>query len=365
MTRFNNDREFIKLKQNLKNLSMQELKDWLSEQGIAPYRNTQIFKWLYLRLVSDFSEMTDLSKDLRNILSEKFYIDSLKEIEKAESSDGTKKYLFELEDGHYVESVLIPEKDRSTLCISTQVGCAQGCRFCMTAKGGFIRNLSQSEITGQIVEVRRDIIKSDDSDGLDLKNIVFMGMGEPLANLKNVAGALEIITNGDCGLKFSHRRVTVSTCGLVPKFQELAKTTRANLAVSLNATEDATRDELMPVNRSFPLEALMDACRKYPLDPRQKITFEYILIKGVNDSMADARRLSKILHGVKAKINLIPFNEHEGSEFRTPDEGRIHEFLQFLLDKGYTAIIRKSKGRDIAAACGQLSANARSRKNQT
>lgn len=352
------------MKQNIKNVSMQELKNWLQEKGIAQYRSTQIFKWLYLRLVSDFSEMTDLSKDFRTALDNEFFIESLKERERAESSDGTKKYLFELADGHYIESVLIPEKDRSTLCISTQVGCAQGCKFCMTAKGGFIRNLSQSEITGQIIEVRRDIIKSGAEDGLDLKNIVFMGMGEPLANLKNVAGALEIITNGDCGLKFSHRRVTVSTCGLVPKFRELAATTRANLAVSLNATENATRDELMPINRSWPIEALMDACRKYPLDPRQKITFEYILIKGVNDSMADARRLSKILHGVKAKINLIPFNEHQGSDFKTPDEGRIHEFLQFLLDKGYTAIIRKSKGRDIAAACGQLSANARSRKSQ-
>lgn len=352
------------MKQDIANLSMQEMREWLDNKGIQPYRSAQIFKWLYLRLVSDFSQMTDLSKDLRALLEEDFTIGALKNIETAESSDGTKKYLFELEDGNYVESVLIPEKDRSTLCISSQVGCAQGCKFCMTAKAGFIRNLTQSEITGQIVEIRREIMKSGNEDTLDLKNIVFMGMGEPLANLTNVSRALEIITNGDCGLKFSHRRVTVSTCGLVPKFQDLARMTRANLAVSLNATEDSTRDMLMPINRTFPIDSLMDACKKYPLDPRQKITFEYILIKDLNDSMADARRLSRLLHGVKAKINLIIFNEHPGSEFKRPDNRRIQEFLQFLLDKGYTAIIRKSKGGDIAAACGQLSANARSREKE-
>ncbi|WP_027358200.1 23S rRNA (adenine(2503)-C(2))-methyltransferase RlmN [Desulforegula conservatrix] len=352
------------MKQDIKNLSMQEMRDWLKETGLEPYRSTQIFKWLYLRLVSDFSEMTDLSKDLRTKLAEKFVIGALKTIETAESTDGTKKYLFQLEDGNYIESVLIPGKDRSTLCISSQVGCAQGCRFCMTAKAGFIRNLTQSEITDQIVEVRREIIKSDCPDDLDLKNIVFMGMGEPLANLENVSKALEIITNGDCGLKLSHRRVTVSTCGLVPKFQDLAKMTRANLAISLNATDDDTRDMLMPINKSFPLKTLIDACKRYPLDPRQKITFEYILIRDLNDSMADARRITSLLHGVKAKINLIPYNESPGSEFKRPDDSRINGFLQFLLDKGYTAIIRKSKGADIAAACGQLSANARSRQER-
>lgn len=340
---------------------MQEMKDWLSERGLAPYRSTQIFKWLYLRLAKDFSEMTDLSKELRSALQQEFYIGSLESVETAESSDGTKKYLFRLDDGNFVESVLIPEKDRSTLCISSQVGCAQGCKFCVTAKAGFIRNLTQSEITGQIIEIRRKVLENANDESLDLKNIVFMGMGEPLANLSSVSRALEIITNGDCGLKFSHRRVTVSTCGLVPKFQELARNSRANLAVSLNATEDQTRDMLMPVNKTFPLDVLIDACKRFPLDPRQKITFEYILIRGINDSMADARRMSRLLHGVKAKINLIPYNESPGSEFKRPSDSRIQEFLQFLLDKGYTAIIRKSKGADIAAACGQLSANARSR----
>jgi 23S rRNA (adenine2503-C2)-methyltransferase len=236
------------------------------------------------------------------------------------------------------------EGGRNTLCISTQVGCAMQCSFCLTGTFGLERNLATGEIVNQVCAVRKDY---------SVDNIVLMGMGEPLHNLENVISALKILYASK-GFDYGPRRVTLSTAGLVPEMLELGQRIKVNLAVSLNATTDGVRDELMPVNRRYPLSELMQACRQFPLAPSQRITFEYILIRGVNDSQADAKRLVKLLHGIKAKVNLIPFNEHAGSAFQTPDEYAIRAFQTYLLDRQIVAIRRAGKGLDISAACGQL-----------
>ena len=269
-----------------------------------------------------------------------------------QSRDGSKKFLFRLIDGNHIETVLIPEKNHHTLCISTQVGCAQNCKFCLTARGGFVRNLSPGEIIAQVRDVRAAMAHPE-----HLKNIVLMGMGEPLANYSNVIKALDTMRNGDHGLKISARKITISTAGLVPKLADLGRDTDVNLAISLNASDNKTRSMLMPINRRYPIEELIRACRQYPLAPRREITFEYILINGVNDSMEDADRLAGLLRPVKAKVNLIPFNEHPDSAFRRPEEQTVDRFLERLHQAGYTAIVRYSKGQDISAACGQLRAN--------
>ncbi len=336
---------------NIHELDHDQLNDWCRSLGIEPYRAKQVMRWIYTRGADDFEEMTDIAKSVRKLLAERFFISSL-EIKKVENAhDGSRKYLFGLSDGNGIETVLIPEKNHYTLCISTQVGCAMGCRFCMTAKTGLIRNLTRGEIIGQVLGVQKDI-----GGDKRLKNIVLMGMGEPLAHYSPVGSALQHITNNDTGLGFSNRRVTLSTSGMVSKFEDLARDTRVRLAVSLNASDDKTRSLLMPINRTYPLEQLIDACARYPLTPRDKITFEYILIRDVNDSPEDALRLSKLLRPVKAKINLIPFNPHPASEFERPEEERILNFQAVLCQKNYTAMIRRSKGSDISAACGQLSA---------
>ncbi|MBU1169810.1 MAG: 23S rRNA (adenine(2503)-C(2))-methyltransferase RlmN [Proteobacteria bacterium] len=346
-------------KKDIKEISQKKLADWLQENGEKPYRAGQVFKWLYLRQTDSFDEMTDLSKNTREILKNNFSIHRLEKSNTEISSDGTIKYLFRLEDGEYTECVLIPGKNRYTLCISSQVGCAQGCRFCLTARGGFKRNLTSGEIVSQIRDILHDIPKKEGEPDTakSFQNIVFMGMGEPLANFSNVSDALEIIMDSDYGLKFSSRKITLSTCGLVERFNDLGDRFGVNLAVSLNATDNETRTSLMPVNRIYPIEKLIDACARFPMTKREKITFEYILIKGINDSEKNALDLAKLLAPVKAKINLIPFNEFEGCEFKTPDEETILNFLSILHDKGYTAIVRKSMGKDISAACGQLRAN--------
>jgi 23S rRNA (adenine2503-C2)-methyltransferase len=346
-------------KKDLKEFSQKKLAEWLQEKGEKPYRAGQIFKWVYLRQSDSFDEMTDLSKITREILKNNFTINRLEKANTETSADGTKKYLFRLEDGEYTECVLIPGKGRYTLCISSQVGCAQGCRFCLTARGGFKRNLTSGEIVSQIRDILHDLPKKEGEPDTAkaFQNIVFMGMGEPLSNYKNVFNALEIIMDTDYGLKFSSRKVTLSTCGLIDRFTELGERFGVNLAVSLNATNNETRSELMPINRIYPLEKLLDACMTFPMAKREKITFEYILIKSVNDSEKNARELCRILAPVKAKINLIPFNEFDGCEFKTPSEETVQSFLSILHDKGYTAIVRKSMGQDISAACGQLRAN--------
>ncbi len=339
------------LKPDIKEFTKEELTLWFQEKGIQAYRTTQIMRWIYLKRVDSFDEMTDISKNNRQLLSTNFSF-SKPEIKQIESSaDGSKKYLFGLHDGNSIETVLIPEKNHYTLCISTQVGCAMGCQFCMTAKSGLIRNLSQAEIINQVLGTLKDVTGEK-----RLTNIVLMGMGEPLANYENVIRAIRILTDNDSGLQFSTRRVTLSTCGLINRFDELGRDTKINLAISLNATDNQTRSRLMPINKRYPLEELIDACARYRMAPRNKITFEYILIQGINDSIEDAHRLTTLLKPVKAKINLIPFNEHPGSEFKRPEESVILKFQEVLHQKNYTAIIRRSKGRDISAACGQLSA---------
>jgi len=338
-------------KTDILNLTREQLVDWLTGRDIAAYRADQIQKWIYLRQVDDFELMTDISKEIRGQLSQHFVVGRLG-VERIEKSrDGSRKYLFRLNDGRHIETVLIPERDHDTLCVSSQVGCAQGCLFCLTAAGGFERNLTRAEIIAQVRDIKNEL---DDPERL--RNIVFMGMGEPLANYKHLVSALGAVTDNDTGLRFAGRRVTVSTAGLVPKIVALGRDTKVNLAVSLNATDNPSRSRLMPINRTYPLEALLEACRQYPLQPGRRITFEYILIKGINDSLDDARRLVKLLQPIRCKINLIPFNPHEGCEFERPSEAAIKAFYDILFAKNYTVIIRRSKGQDISAACGQLRA---------
>ena len=334
---------------NIMELTKDQLVSWLKDHDIEAYRAKQIMKWIYFRQADDFEIMTDIKKEFRQLFSLNFRIDRLEKKQIETSHDGSRKYLLKLFDGQCIESVLIPEKNYYTLCISSQVGCAQGCSFCLTAKGGFVRNLTKGEILAQVRDIMNDL-----NDSEKLKNIVMMGMGEPLANYKNVVGAINIITDARCGLAFSNNKVTLSTAGLAPRLLDLSRDTNVNLAISLNATDNKTRDMLMPINKKYPLEILLDACRKYMLHPRQSIMFEYILLKNINDSPDDANRLANLLRSIKAKINLIPFNEYEGSEFKQPEEDVISNFKEILRKNNYIVVIRRSKGRDISAACGQL-----------
>lgn len=336
---------------NILELSKERIASWLGDQGIASYRANQILKWIYLRQADRFDLMTDIAKDIRSLLEEQFTIGRL-QIENIETSiDGSRKYLFKLADAKYIESVLIPERDHYTLCISSQVGCAQNCRFCLTASGGFQRNLSKAEILSQVRDIKNDL-----KDSTLLSNLVFMGMGEPLANYKNLVAAIELITDNSLGLGFAARRVTVSTAGLVSRLADLGADTRVNLAVSLNAADNATRSRLMPINRKFPIEKLLKACEHFPLRGGRRITIEYVLLKDVNDSVKDAERLARLLRPIKSKINLIPFNAHEGCRYQRPGEDTILRFQKVLIDHNYTVMIRQSKGQDISAACGQLAA---------
>lgn len=338
-------------KPDIKDISGPRLMAWLNSVGAAPYRYGQIMRWICQRQLDDFDAMTDLNKDLRRRLADHFVIRRLKAVGGIMSRDGAQKYLYELSDGQRIETVLIPERGHYTLCISTQAGCAMGCRFCMTAQGGFIRNLTRGEILSQV----RDVLHTLDA-AQSLTNIVLMGMGEPLVNYENVVSALNTLTDNQAGFAFAGKRITLSTAGWVPRMHDLGRDTSVNLAVSLNATTNAVRDRIMPINRKYPLEVLLETCRTYPLRPHRRITFEYILLKDVNDSEADARRLSRLLAPIKAKINLIPFNVHPGAEFERPSDAVIQRFRQVLIDKHHTAIVRYSKGQDIAAACGQLRA---------
>jgi 23S rRNA (adenine2503-C2)-methyltransferase len=338
-------------KQNILDLDRNELIAWLNDQGIEPYRADQILKWIYLRQADRFDLMTDIAKDIRPLLEDHFTIGRLQKEKVEISKDGSQKYLFKLEDGKRIESVLIPERDHYTLCISSQAGCAQDCRFCLTARGGFQRNLSKAEIVSQVRDIMNEV-----EDSMPLSNLVFMGMGEPLANYKNLVDAIEVITDSSSGLGFAGRRVTVSTAGLVSRLAALGRDTNVNLAVSLNATDNDTRNRLMPINRKFPIEKLLEACQRFPLPGGRRITFEYVLLKEVNDSVEDAQRLVKLLRPIKSKINLIPFNPYEGCQYQRPDEDTILRFQKILIDKNYTVMIRRSKGQDINAACGQLAA---------
>jgi 23S rRNA (adenine2503-C2)-methyltransferase len=350
MIAFGNGR-MISSKPNIKSFTPDELALRLVAMGLKKYRAAQVFEWIYRNHATTFEEMTNIAKAERGLLATAFIISFLSKLQEERSADGTRKFLFGLEDAHTIESVLIPDEDRLTLCISSQVGCAQACRFCLTGKSGFTRNLKAYEISDQVLEISR-ILRSEGGRGIT--NIVLMGMGEPLANFDEVIRALKIITWGR-GLGFSPRRVTLSTDGLVPEIERLGKSgVRVNLAISLNATTDEVRNRIMPVNRRYPIQELVAACKRFPLEPRRRITFEYVMLKDVNDTQDDALRLAKLLKGIKCKVNLIPFNPFPGSEFGRPDDAAVRRFQKILLDHQYTALVRESRGRDISAACGQL-----------
>lgn len=337
------------MKIDLKDLNAYEMEEWAVGMGLETYRGRQVRNWLMKRLAGSFNEMSDLPKSLRTLLNEKADITHLEKFKTLVSKDGTKKYLFKLTDGLFIESVLIPERDHFTLCISSQAGCAMGCRFCLTAEQGLKRNLKSSEIIDQVIQVKRSM---DDPDRLT--NIVLMGMGEPLANYDAVLKAIRNLISND-GMNFSHRKVTLSTCGLIPQMKQLGKDITVNLAISLNAADNETRSFLMPINRKYPLESLISACRVFLLPNRRMITFEYILIKDINDSDEDALKLASLLSGIRSKINLIPLNPFPGSDQSPPSLENTLHFQKTLINNHFTAIIRKSKGRDIMAACGQLS----------
>ncbi len=335
-------------KLNLKTLDKAGISRFVESLGLPRYRADQLIRWLYKNYAVDIDEITEFSKDLRNILRDVAYVSNIELVKQVNSKDKTGKFLFSLEDKQQIESVLIPDEDRFTLCISSQVGCAMGCLFCQTARCGLVRNLKSHEIVDQIIAVNRII------NPAKVTNIVLMGMGEPLANFDEVVDALWMIVQL---LGISKRKITLSTAGIVPKLLLLPqKAPEINLAISLNATTDEVRNEIMPVNKRYPIKSLIDACKKYPLQPGRRITFEYVMIDGRNDSPEDAYRLVKLLSGIRCKVNLIPINPYPGCELkRSPDE-KIIAFQKILLKSNLRAFIRESRGQDILAACGQLRA---------
>lgn len=337
------------MKPNVADLSSKDLSRFLAEHHHSTYRVKQIWQWLYQKRATTFGEMTNLSRELRELLIHHFVISRLQILRRAESRDGTVKFLFGLADGESIESVLIPEATRLTLCISTQAGCAFGCAFCATAVLGLKRNLTSSEIVDQILEVSRTL-----PDKRRITHVVLMGMGEPLANYDQTLRALQIISDSHWGIGISPRRVTLSTVGLVPQIEKLMAETKVNLAISLHAANNELRGRLMPVNRKYSLARLMDCCRSLPIPRRKRITFEYVLLRGVNDSDQHARELAKLLRGIPSKINVIPFNPHPGSEFLRPTNESIARFQDLLHEAGVQVNVRRPRGDDIQAACGQL-----------
>lgn len=345
---------------DIRNASLDALEAWFTEQNEPPYRAKQVYRWVHQRGVRSFDEMTDLSKKLRETLKSRAYLQSLK-IERREiAQDGTRKYALKSESGHVVEAVFIPDASspgRNSLCISSQVGCAVDCQFCLTASLGLIRNLGPGEIAEQIVRVKEDLQGPQEDDrennSARIGNIVFMGMGEPLQNYKGLIQALQILTH-DMGQQYSPRRITVSTSGIVPRIEQLGREMPVQLAISLNATTDEVRSDIMPINRRWNIQALLEACRQYPLSERRRITFEYVLLADINDSESDARRLVKLLKGIRCKVNLIPFNEHPYSPYKRPAAQQVAHFQAILRKAGYTVLVRTPRGDDISAACGQL-----------
>lgn len=348
-------------KTDLRNFDQEQLIQFVESLGQPAFRGRQIMAWLYRPGVTDFSEMTDLAKSFRKVLAENAYVSNFENPIIEQSSDGCVKFGFTLYDGNVIESVLIPEPDRNTLCISSQVGCAMHCSFCLTGTMGFKRNLTPSEIVNQVCAVRDYLLAQpqDELIGPDrVTNLVYMGMGEPLNNLKNVITSLSILTEPK-GLDLTPRKITVSTCGIVPKMRELGLKSKANLAISLHAVDDETRDELMPVNERYSLDELLQACKDFPMPKRRRIMFEYILLAGINDSDKDARILARKLRGIPCKINLLPYNECAELPYKSPTRERMLAFQKILLDAHYSVFIRTSRGSDISAACGQLAAKER------
>lgn len=341
---------------DLKNFTQEQLTAYVQGLGQPAFRAKQIMAWLYRPGVRDFSQMSDLAKVFRETLEKHATISQFCKIAREKSADGCVKFAFSLEDGYVIEAVLIPEPDRNTLCISSQVGCAMGCAFCLTATMGFKRNLTPAEIVNQICAVR-DYLLEQPPDTLigpaRITNVVYMGMGEPLNNLDNVLASLSIVTEQK-GLDLTSRRITVSTCGIVPRLRELGEKSPVNLAISLHAVDDATRSALMPINDRYPIAQLLDACRDFPMPKRKRIMFEYILLQDINDSDRDAHELARLLRGIPCKINLLPYNQAPGLIYRGATMARLLAFQKILLDNHYTVFIRNSRGADISAACGQL-----------
>lgn len=334
-------------RREIRGLLLAELEELVAAAGQARFRAAQLANWLYQRRIDSFAKMTNLPAQFRDYLKEHFSLSSLvlQEIQRAD--DGTRKLLLALADNEAVESVIIPGRDRTTLCVSSQVGCAMGCAFCATARMGLRRNLSAAEIVGQVIAAGRQMRPEE-----HLTNYVFMGMGEPLANYDRLLRALTIMT-APWGLGISPRRITVSSVGLVPGIERLMADTQVQLAISLTATTDELRDRLAPINQRYPLTTLLETCRRLDLG-RRRITFEYVMLAGVNDSDADAHRLIRLLAPLRAKVNLICFNPFAGSPFAASPRNRIEAFQAILFGGNLTATIRESRGRDIAAACGQL-----------
>lgn len=341
---------------DLASMNVAELEAWVEAQGLRAFHARQIFRWLHQRGAASYEGMTDLSKELRARLPEIAPLRQPEIVEERPSSDGAVKYRFRLHDGLEVEGVFIPESDRQTVCISSQVGCGMGCAFCATGTMGHVRNLTAGEIVGQVEAIMARLRAPDGRR--PVSNVVFMGMGEPLANLESVIRAAEILLH-PLGPGFSRRHVTVSTAGLVPAMEEFVRRSSVKLAVSLNATSDEVRDRIMPVNRRFPLDVLLSACRNLPLQHGDRVTFEYVMLGGVNDSEEDARRLLRLLIGIRAKVNLIPFNAFPGSAFARPSRERVDAFLERLAAGGVSAFVRQSRGASQGGACGQLVTAAR------
>jgi len=354
---------------DLVGLSRTELADFLASIGIPEkqtrMRASQLWGWIYNHGVTEFAAMSNIAKGLQDILQEHAKVGRPEIVSKQVSEDGTRKYLLKLDDGNLVETVYIPETDRGTLCISSQVGCTLNCTFCHTGTQKLVRNLTPGDIVAQILVARDDLGEwPSPNDGSRLiSNIVLMGMGEPLYNYEHVASAMNIVMSPD-GIALSKRRITLSTSGIVPEMARCGEELNVNLAISLHAVHDELRNELVPINKKYPLAQLMDACRNYPgLSNARRITFEYVMLKGVNDSLEDAKALVKLIEGIPAKINLIPFNPWPGTIYECSDWSQIEKFGDYVNRAGYASPIRMPRGRDIMAACGQLkSASERARK---
>ncbi|HEX4303865.1 MAG TPA: 23S rRNA (adenine(2503)-C(2))-methyltransferase RlmN [Rhizomicrobium sp.] len=344
-------------KANLLGLSITDLAATLTAAGVpaAPMRARQLWNWIYVHGARDFAAMTNLAKEFRAQMAESFTLARPEIVTEQISNDGTRKWLMRTGPGIEFETVYIPESDRGTLCVSSQVGCTLNCRFCHTGTQKLVRNLTPSEILGQIL-IAKDSLADWPSTGPDrrLTNVVMMGMGEPLYNFDNVKAALALVTDGD-GLALSKRRVTLSTAGVVPMIPRAGNEIGSSLAISLHAVRDVIRDVLVPINKKYPLAELLDACRSYPgASNARRITFEYVMLKGVNDSLAEARELVKLIKGIPAKINLIPFNPWPGAPYECSDWEQIEKFAEIVNRAGYASPVRTPRGRDIMAACGQL-----------
>ena len=359
---------------NLIGLTRDAMRQALIDNGTpekqAKMRVGQIWQWIYLWGKRDFDEMTNLSKAFRAELAEKFVIEIPEVVTRQVSEDGTRKYLVKIAGGHEVEVVYIPEDDRGTLCISSQVGCTLTCSFCHTGTQKLVRNLTAGEIIGQVMVARDDLGEWPEQGARNvetrlLSNIVLMGMGEPLYNFENVRDAMNIAMDAE-GIQLSRRRITLSTSGVVPEIARTAEEIGCQLAVSFHATTDEVRNTLVPINKRWNIEALLEALRAYPrVSNSERITFEYVMLQGVNDSEEDAHRLVKLIEGIPAKINLIPFNEWPGAPYKRSSGNRIHRFAEIIYKAGYASPIRKPRGEDIMAACGQLkSATERARKSR-